>query len=141
MFCTKIVSRAAVFSLVLMLFASCESNSWFQSEDTLKAKIQKSWDMVRIPSTRPAEQWIFREGKLTHFLYNSANPDTTIGNYSISTTYTKAFLTITDVPAQKDAYLGLNSKWEIIELDGGLLFIATDYDGTTGLRQREFTER
>jgi hypothetical protein len=138
---TKIISRAAVFSLIVILFASCESNSWFQSEDTLKAKIQKTWDMVRIPSTRPAEEWIFKEGKLMHFVYSGNSVDSAVANYSISTTYTKAFLTISDAPADHDAVYFLNAKWEIIELDGGLLFIATDYNGTTGLRQREFTER
>lgn len=107
----------------------------------MKSKIQKTWDMVRIPSTRPPEEWIFKEGTLKHFVHKSNGMDSTTANYSISTTYTKAFLTISDAPADYNATYGLNATWEIIELDGGLLFIATDYDGTTGLKQREFTER
>jgi hypothetical protein len=136
----NLLSIAAV-SLAVILFSSCETNSWFQSEDTLKSKIQKTWDKVRIPSTSNPEEWIFKEGKLKHFVHKSNGMDSTTANYSISTTYTKAFLTISDVPADYNATYALNATWEIIELDGGLLFIATDYDGTTGLRQREFTER
>ena len=147
MFRIKFARNAAMISLVVILFSSCESNRWFQSEDTLKSKIQHTWDMVLIPATdvngdpRPPVEWIFKEGKLMHLIHGSAGVDTTTGNYSVSTTYTKAFLTITDIPADRDAQLGLNATWEIIELDGGLLFIATDYDGSSGLRQREFTER
>lgn len=141
MFRIKSLSNISVLALVAILFSSCESNSWFQSEDTLKSKIQHTWDMVRIPSTRPAEEWIFKEGKLLHFVYKSSGTDSATANYSISTTYTKAFLTITDAPADYNATYGLNATWDIIELDGGLLFIATDYDGSTGLKQREFTER
>ncbi|HLG34414.1 MAG TPA: hypothetical protein VI757_05990 [Bacteroidia bacterium] len=147
MFRRKIFSNAAVLSLVVILFSSCESNRWFQSEDTLKAKIQRTWDMVLIPANdgngnpRPPIEWIFKEGTFQQFIFMSTGIDSTYGNYSISTTYTKAFLTITDVPPHKDVPYGLNATWEIIELDGGLLFIATDYDGSTGLRQREFTER
>lgn len=82
----------------------------------------------------PPESWMFTEGKIYRYTYN----DTMVGNYSISTTLTKAFLTITDLNPDNELY---NAKWEIIELDRGLLFIATDHNGTSGLKQKEFTER
>ena len=140
MFRIKTLFKVTVLALVTILLSSCESNSWFHSEDTLKSKIQKTWDLV-LPH-KPYE-WIFKEGKFQQFEYGSIGIiDSTSGNYSIRTTYTKAFLTITDVPADKDAqYGGLNATWEIIELDGGLLFIASDFGGSTGLNQKEFTER
>lgn len=140
MFRAKILYQAAVISLVVIIFSSCESNSWFQSEDTLKSKIQHTWDRVRISPGAP-EEWIFKEGKLHHFVYGTTGTDSATANYSVSTTYTKAFLTITDAPADYNATYGLNATWDIIELDGGLLFIATELDGTSGLTQREFTER
>ena len=130
----KIFFTLAVVSLLL---SSCESNRWFQSEDKLKSKIQTRWEKVLIPSTLPKEDWIFKEGRV-YRLQGTPLDTIDIGNYSVSTTYTKAFLNITDFSLALDQ---LNGNWEIIELDNGLLFIATDHDGTTGVMQREFVEK
>jgi len=136
------MSRIKLFSNLILLFAgvilisSCESNRWFQSEDKLKSKIQTTWSLVRINHSAAPEEWIFKEGKV--YRLSLAPVDTIdIGNYSVSTTLTKAFLSITDFYT---APL-LNANWEIIELDKGLLYIATDHDGSTGVMQKEFTEK
>lgn len=135
---TRILSLVLVIGGVSIIFSSCESNRWFQSEDKLKSKIQTTWSMVRIPSTRPAEEWTFKEGKVQRIVFNTTQTDSVLGNYSISTTYTKAFLSITDFNPDNEQ---LNANWEIIELDNGLLYIATDHDGASGVKQKEFSEK
>jgi hypothetical protein len=134
---TKIFA-ALVAALVVLFLFSCQSNRWFQSESSLNAKIQNTWNKIRINPAAPIEQWKFSDGKVTRM---EIYPDTTItdnGNYSIHTTLSKAYLTITDFILVNDE---LNAKWEILELDGGVLFIATDHDGRTGVKQLEFSEK
>ena len=138
----KIIYVAIIISAGIILLSSCESNRWFQSEDKLKSKIQTAWNMVLIPAVdannmpRPPEQWIFNEGKL-YRLQGTPLVGIDTGNFSISTTLTKAFLAITDLQHDNEKF---NATWEIIELDKGLMYIATDHDGSTGLKQKEFTE-
>jgi hypothetical protein len=121
-----------------LMLASCESNRWFQSEDSLNAKIQTTWKKIKINSTYPNEQWTFLEGNVTRV---KITPDTTItdhGTYSISTSLSKAYLNITGFTVfTTDGY---NAEWEILELDGGILFIATD-NGGSGVKQLEFEEQ
>ena len=133
---SRIISVFIVLVAVSGFLSSCESNRWFQSEDKLRAKIQTTWSMIRIPSNAPIEEWMFKEGKV-YRMYGTPF-DTITGNYSVSTTLTKAFLTITDLSPDNEQF---NAEWEIIELDKGLLFIATDHGGATGLRKKEFIEK
>ena len=120
----------------VLIFSSCESNRWFQSEDTLNAKIQTTWNKIRINPEYDAEQWTFSQGTVVRLKISDQTNDTTVehGNYSVSTSLSNAYLTITDFPT-----LDLNAKWEILELSGGVLFIATDHG--SGVLQLEFQEK
>lgn len=125
--------------MVGLLLPSCETNRWFQSEDSLNAKIQSTWNKIKINPNTWEEQWIFTEGKVYRFLGSPLAPsDIDTGNYSVSTSVNKAYLTIDGFNRIQDE---LNAKWEILELNGGILFIATDHDGSSGLRQLEFSEK
>ena len=118
-----------------MILASCESNRWFQSEDTLNAKIQTTWDKIIINHSYPLEQWTFSNGKVYAVIGSAQTPtDIDTGNYSVTTTMSRAYLTITDFKRGD-----FNSKWEILELDGGILVIATDHG--SGVKQLEFQEK
>lgn len=128
----------ALFAIAGLIFVSCESNRWFQSESTLNAKIQTTWNKIRINPVAPVEQWTFSEGKVTRIKMTAQDTLVDHGNYSISTTLSKAYLNITDFTLVADE---LNAKWEILELNGGVLFIATDHNGTAGLQQLEFEEK
>src|SRR5687767_9863942 len=123
----------------VLIFSSCESNRWFQSEDTLNAKIQTTWKKIRInynPNvTYNPEEWTFREGTVYRVTGPVQTPiDIDTGNYSVSTTLSRAYLTINDLEGGL-----LNGKWEILELGGGVLFIAVDHG--SGVEQLEFEEK
>lgn len=128
----------ALFIVAGFAFVSCQSNRWFQSESTLNAKIQSTWNKIRINPAAPIEQWTFSEGKVTRIKMTAQDTLVDHGNYSINTTLSKAYLTITDFTLVADQ---LNAKWEILELGGGVLSIATDHNGSTGLQQEEFEEK
>ena len=129
---------ALVIDWVLIL-SSCESNRWFQSEDSLNAKIQTTWSKIRINPNSNIEEWTFREGTVYRVIGPVQTPiDIDTGSYSVSTTLSKAFLTMSDFNRHQDE---MNGKWEILELGGGILFIATDHDGSSGVKQLEFEEK
>lgn len=121
-----------------VVLSSCESNRWFQSEDSLNAKIQNTWKKIKINPSSASEVWTFSEGKVFRLKTTATDTAQDVGNYSISTSLSKAYVNITDFTLVMDE---LNAKWEILELDGGVLFIATDHDGTTGVKQLEFEEQ
>jgi len=129
-----------LFAVVGVALYSCESNRWFQSEDSLSAKIQTNWDKIRINPNSPIEHWNFSEGKVTRIRVTGQDSTIDHGNYSIHTTLSKAYLNISDfttlVPLDN-----FNAKWEILELNGGVLFIATDHDGHSGVVQLEFEQK
>lgn len=129
---------AALFVVAGLLLFSCESNRWFQSEDSLNAKIQTSWSKIKINPNSPSEQWTFSEGKVTRIKMTAQDTLEDHGNYSISTSLSKAYINITDFTLVADE---LNAKWEILELNGGVFSMATDHDGHTGLQQLEFEEK
>ena len=127
------------FTVAGFILASCESNRWFQSEDSLSAKIQTTCNKIKINPASASEQWTFSEGKVSRMKITTDTTITDNGNYSIHTSLSKAYLTISDftvLPADN-----LNGKWEILELDGGILSIATDHDGTSGVQELEFQEK
>jgi hypothetical protein len=132
------IFAAFVVGCVLIL-SSCESNRWFQSESTLSAKIQNTWDKIKINPTSNSEEWTFKEGTVYRVIGPVQTPiDIDTGHYSVSTTLSKAFLTINDFNRLAD---NMNGKWEILELSGGVLFIATDHNGSSGVQQLEFQEK
>ena len=130
---------ATVIVVCVFVLSACESNRWFQSEGSLNAKIQTTWDKIRINPNGPPEEWTFKEGTVYRVIGQVQNPtDIDTGHYSVSTTLSKAFLTMSDFNRLQD---NMNGKWEILELSGGVLFIATDHDGSSGVQQLEFQEK
>src|SRR5436853_5718117 len=87
---------AILFAVVGVALYSCESNRWFQSEDSLNAKIQTNWDKIRINPHSPFEHWNFSEGKVTRIRVTGQDSTIDHGNYSIHTTLSKAYLNISD---------------------------------------------
>jgi hypothetical protein len=136
---SKIFASLLIVTGVLVL-SSCDSNRWFQSEDTLNAKIQTSWTKIRMTTDPnvPTERWTFSGGNVERMKLSPTDTVIDNGHYSISTSLSKAYLNITDFTILTDE---LNGKWEILELDGGILFIATDHDGASGVKQLEFEEK
>jgi hypothetical protein len=134
-------NNSKIFAAIgfVLIMSSCESNRWFQSEGTLNAKIQSTWDKIQINPTNNPEEWIFKEGTVYRTIGLVQTPiDIDTGHYSVSTTISKAFLTISDFNRLAD---DMNGKWEILELSGGVLFIATDHNGHSGVQQLEFQEK
>lgn len=130
---------AALFIGAGFVLSACETNRWFQSEDSLNAKIQTTWSKIRINPSAFLEQWTFDGGKVYRVIGSPQSPtDIDTGNYSVETTISKAYLKISDFRRQQDE---LNAKWEILELSGGVLFIATDQNGSSGVKQLEFEEK
>lgn len=142
--------------VVALLAVSCESNHWFQSESTLNNNIQNTWSRVMYyaDTSEYVETWHFSEGKLTVVStlndgthsgpfkdLNSADGSDTVyysvGAYDIKTKIDEAFVTISDLGATDPEY---NKKWTIVKLDGEILDIAGEYNGTGGLMEREFTK-
>jgi len=133
---------AALVVVGALILSSCESNRWFQSEDTLNAKIQTTWSKIRInydPNVPyNPEAWTFREGTVYRVIGPTQTPiDGDTGHYTVSTTLSKAYLTITDFHRLNPGEM--NGKWEILELGGGILAIAVDHG--SGVRQMEFEEK
>lgn len=131
---------AALFLVAGVVLSSCDSNRWFQSEDSLNAKIQTTWTKIRLSSDPgiPTEKWTFSQGNVERIKLTATDTVIDRGHYSISTSMSKAYLNITDFALVMDE---LNANWEILELNGGILFIATDHDGSTGVKQLEFEEK
>src|SRR5258705_7986218 len=133
------MKRFLLFALIsfAMLFWSCETNHYFQSEKKLKSEIQRTWTLVRIPATEDAEEWTFSEGKIARLRFNASSGTLkSEASYSVSTTLSNAYLEIEGLPSLDQ----LDGKWNIIELNKDDLIIALKKGGS-GVLEREFVPK
>ena len=140
-----------IFSLLSILtFNSCLKQEYFKSEKEIKKELLGTWQMVPIPRfdtiTNPDltktiivhnESWTFDDAYVTILNYNQ----TSVSTYSINTSFSKAEFKLDGInpPFYYPARIReINGTWRIVKLDGNILVIANDQDGTSGLTQLEF---
>ncbi len=113
-----------LFSLFLM--TGCENNDFLQSESTVNAKLNGTWK--RYLSTDPKQSWEMSNGSLKITQYGG--PEDTIkfvdyGHYTVLTKFSKIFVTFSDITNLNLEPGDLNTRWNISELTGGVLYLST----------------
>jgi hypothetical protein len=135
------IRTASIFSIIAILFYSCESNHFFKSEKKLKSNLEGTWNRVQISGSEPIEQWTFLGGTVS---ISQVKQDSTIiisGSYSIDATLTAPFLKIEDLSRDSIGFpTDYDIKWSIVQLDERVLDIVADIP-TGGLAQIEFTKQ
>lgn len=135
------IRTASMFSIIAILFYSCESNHFFKSEKKLKSNLEGTWNRVQISGSEPIEQWTFLGGTVS---ISQVKQDSTIiisGSYSIDATLTAPFLKIEDLSRDSIGFpTDYDIKWSIVQLDERVLDIVADIP-TGGLAQIEFTKQ
>lgn len=141
---------------VAVLLTACEDNMWLRSEKKLKEKIQGTWEREMLGDTNFhfREQWIF-SGDMLHTVYYeldspdlldsgtkdsvlSDNADTVVKTkFTIDTRITRAFLKLQLIDRGVDTNTFVD-KWEFVELDDKVLYLATDDPVSNSVLQREF---
>jgi hypothetical protein len=137
----KTFKPIALLLLFSLLFIGCEKQEYFKSESTIKKELQNyKWHRVQISiNDSPVEVWEFHDGKIT--ITGGTGASATLeGEYSVSTTLTKVFISTKNFPLQ-DADIYDGAKWTVVKLDGEVLIIAADSPAGGGLIQREFTKQ
>lgn len=139
-----------------VLLTACEDNMWLRSEKKLKEKIQGTWEKETLGDTNIhyREQWIF-EGDMLHTVFIETEPpdiddsgtadsvisdnrDTVVKtNFTIDTRLTRAFLKLQLIDRGVDTTTFVD-KWEFVELDDKVLYLATDDPVSGAVLQREF---
>ncbi len=150
----------ALFAIVAVL-ASCESNHFFKSEKKLKGDIIGVWNRIPLGSSDvDKDKWTFEDGTISIVTYRT-NYDTLYdsgsyyqdstqadgvdtlymdkGTYTVDATVAAPFLKIEGLTLSSSEFY--NSKWTIVQLDGQILEIATDYPNNAGVLQKEFLKQ
>jgi len=136
---------------IALFFVSCKKEQLFQSEKAIKKELQGTWDLIPIPryvtittdsgtyQKERTEYWTFDETNV-YIVNNNGSGESGSSEYSIHTSWTKAEIELKGVssPLTSEIY---NGKWQIVKLDGDIMAIANDHDGSTGLTQLEFIKR
>ncbi len=131
----KIFLGTSLFILA-SLFYGCEKNTYFQLESSVKKKIEKRWQLVRVAENEPVEDWVFSKGKV-YRISGITNDTVDIGDYAVKTTLLDAFVTISNF---KEVVYHLNTKYTIEELDDKILVIfGNDEVNGGGTIYKEFT--
>jgi hypothetical protein len=133
------------------IFLSCQKQEYLKSESEIKKDLNGTWKLIPIPRydsiinpdlTRSriehVETWNFNDTKVT--IVN--NGLTSSSSYSVNTSLSKAEFKLDNVtpPFVPPARVRqINGTWRIIKVDGDLLIIANDQDGSTGLTELEFS--
>jgi hypothetical protein len=131
-------NRLSSLLIISLLIYGCEKNPYFQSESTVAKKIQKRWQLVLV-APGPSEDWVFTDGKVYRIgTVKIPNDTIDVGNYSVSTSISDAFLYISGF---KNANY-LNTKLTISTIDDNVLSIlGTDATTGSGTVYREFTAK
>jgi hypothetical protein len=136
-------------ALLFILSESCDKQEYLKSESEIKKDLNGTWKLIPIPRydsiyvnsakirIEHVETWNFNDTKVT--IVN--NGLTSTSTYSVNTSFSKAEFKLDNVtpdfvpPARVRE---INGNWRIIKVDGDLLIIANDQDGTSGLTELEF---
>lgn len=155
----KIRSLLTLLLLFAVLFTACEDNMWLRSEKKLKEKIQGTWEHETLGDTNfhYREQWIF-EGDMLHTVFIETEPpdlidsgtkdsiltdnaDTVVkSKFTIDARINRAYLKLQlmDRGNVNDSSVIFIDKWEFVELDDKVLYLATDDPVSGSVLQREF---
>jgi hypothetical protein len=124
-------------TLCFVALFSCSKEEYFKSESGIKKQLQGSWTLVPIPRDDPNQNWAFNNSsKMTR---SENNVDYT-GDFSVHTTISKAEIKIENLLVVSGQF-DYNGTWQIVQLDDDFLIIANDRDGTSGIKQLEFTKK
>lgn len=146
------LSTSSIIVLITFIFNSCSKEEYFKSESGIRKELLGTWSLIPIPrfDNTPLgkavhfESWTFDESTVSIINGFENNTQSASSTYSIKTTITKAEIKLEDVqplfvsPARVRV---LNGTWQIVQLDGDFLIIASDQDGTTGLTELEFQKK
>ena len=143
-----------LFSLLILIFASCEDNMLLRSEKKMKKELQGTWQREFQGDTAVHfdEKWIFTEDKLYTVksleflpdLYDDGAPDSTLDDnqdtciitkFKIDAKTFKAFLKFELVNGDTTRFI---DKWEFVTLDKDVLYLAADDPTTNTVLQLEF---
>lgn len=138
--------RKLITPLFIMLLAltGCDNNDLLQSEDKVNSQINGRWKKVWASNTEPYnEKWKFDNGSLTITRETHAT-DTTIttvdhGQYSVTTKFSKCYITISGLSSETLEYWDLNRKWTIADVSSSVLYISTTNLGGA-IISREFVK-
>ena len=126
-----------VLMLCILALNSCSKEEYFKSESGIKKQLQGSWNLIPIPRTSPDQNWAFNNSdKMTR---NESGIDFT-GDFKINTSLTKAQIKLENFLIVSGSF-DYNGTWEIVQLDDNFLIIANDRDGTSGIKELEFTKK
>jgi len=144
----------AFFSVVL--FSSCEDNMILRSEKKMKKELQGTWERQFLGDTSIhfREYWTFSGSNLyTTFIENNPpdiidngavdvtladNVDTVvISGFKVDAKITRAYLKLQLVDRGVDTTKFVD-KWEFVQLDGSVLYLATDDPNGNSVLQLEF---
>ena len=126
-----------VLMLCILALNSCSKEEYFKSESGIKKQLQGSWNLIPIPRTSPDQNWAFNNSdKMTR---SESGIDFT-GDFKINTSLTKAQIKLENFLIVSGSF-DYNGTWEIVQLDDNFLIIANDRDGTSGIKELEFTKK
>ena len=126
-----------VLLLCFVALYSCSKEEYFKSESGIKKQLEGSWSLIPIPRTNPDQNWAFdNTDKMTR---SELNVNYT-GDFTVSTSLTKAEIKLENFTVVSGSF-DYNGTWEIVQLDDDFLIIANDREGTTGIKELEFTKK
>ncbi|MBK7431446.1 MAG: hypothetical protein IPI10_09565 [Bacteroidetes bacterium] len=126
-----------IMTLCFVALFSCSKEEYFKSESGIKKQLQGSWSLIPIPRTNPDQNWAFNNSaKMTR----SENGLDYTGDFNVHTTISKAEIKIENLLVVSGQF-DYNGTWQIVQLDDDFLIIANDRDGTSGIKQLEFTKK
>ena len=144
----KYFNKLPIVILIAVVFASCEKQEYFKSESSVRKELAYSWKqvvMTRKYYSTTYEVWRFHDDSLTITFTSDSLTDNNLppvhtfsGTYSVRTTMTKVFVTVSDFPNDEGSYY-FNSEWTVVSLDSKILVMASEDPHAGGINEREFT--
>jgi hypothetical protein len=135
--------RKLFIPLILSLFflTGCENTDFLQSESAVNAKLNGKWKLYLSSATDPNQNWSMENGTLT--ITTKINGEDSIvdkGHYTVLTKISKCYITISGITEESLLPGDLNTRWNIAELTGKVLYLSTT-SPTGSLISREFVKQ
>lgn len=134
---TNRYSIGLLLVLCVVTLISCSKEEYLKSESGIKSQLQGSWSLVPIPRTNPDQNWAFNS---SNKMVRTQNSIDYVGDFKINTTLTKAEIKLENFLVVSGEF-DYNGTWQIVQLDDDFLIIANDRDGTSGIKELEFTKK
>jgi hypothetical protein len=145
-----------ICAITVLLFSSCEDNMILRSEKKLKKELQGTWqrEFLGDTSIHYDELWIFTGDKFYSAFIEHDPPDLVdngtkdstlndnvdtaiVSGFKVDARILNAFLKFQLIDRGNDTTVFFD-KWEIVELDKNVLYLATDHPISNTVEQREF---